>query len=242
MVGFIVLMVVLYITGCSMQGNNGPANIVHTYFNSLQPHRSRSTLAQVRACCLMAANPFLNQCWLLIKGVLWHSPESPCTRPTGQDMHMNFVETLFWRFRFQKILPHLSGANELNSQYTTYTLWGIISGSVYDCHQSNCHCRILCHDTYVMVGLIKVALDFIRLFCNYFMVIITICLWSQMVIKPVLVLLSANYILNLLYYCIYSIDRKGITLRPGADFMNHFSIVIQIRLRFHSALIQIEVK
>ena len=46
--------------------------------NSLWPsdfiwwHRSRSTLAQVMAWCLMAPSHYLNQCWLLISVVKWH--------------------------------------------------------------------------------------------------------------------------------------------------------------------------
>ena len=37
-------------------------------------HKFGSTLAQVMACCLMAPNHYPNQCWFIIKGVLWHSP------------------------------------------------------------------------------------------------------------------------------------------------------------------------
>ena len=49
--------------------------------NSLWPsdtiwrHRSGSTLAQVMACCLTAPSHYLNQCWLIISKVLWHSLE-----------------------------------------------------------------------------------------------------------------------------------------------------------------------
>ena len=39
-------------------------------------HRSRSTLVQVMACCLMAPSHYMNQCWLIISEVLWHSLES----------------------------------------------------------------------------------------------------------------------------------------------------------------------
>ena len=35
--------------------------------------RSGSTLAQVMAWCLMAPSHYLNQCWLIITEVLWHS-------------------------------------------------------------------------------------------------------------------------------------------------------------------------
>ena len=50
-------------------------------FNSLGPSdaiwhwRSWSTLVQVMACCLMAPSHYLNQCWLIISNILWHSFE-----------------------------------------------------------------------------------------------------------------------------------------------------------------------
>ena len=49
--------------------------------NSLWPSdaiwrwRSWSTLVQVMACCLTAPSHYLNQCWLIISKVLWHSSE-----------------------------------------------------------------------------------------------------------------------------------------------------------------------
>ena len=55
-------------------------------FNSLGPSdaiwrwRSWSTLVQVMACCLTAPSHYLNQCWLIISKVLWHSSEDIITR------------------------------------------------------------------------------------------------------------------------------------------------------------------
>ena len=49
-------------------------------FNSLEPsdaiwrQRTRSTLAQVMACCLPAPSHYLNQCWLIMNLMLWHPP------------------------------------------------------------------------------------------------------------------------------------------------------------------------
>ena len=49
------------------------------WFNSLWPsgviwrQRSGSTLTQVMACCLTAPSHYLNQCWLIISEVNWHS-------------------------------------------------------------------------------------------------------------------------------------------------------------------------
>ena len=55
------------------------------YFNSLWPsdaiwrYSSMSTLARVMVCCLTAPGHHLNQCWLMISEVLWHSPDSNFT-------------------------------------------------------------------------------------------------------------------------------------------------------------------
>ena len=57
-------------------------------------HRSGLTLAQVMACCLMVPSHYLNQCWLLMKGILLRaiSQEVPmkvtcslCSKITLQD-------------------------------------------------------------------------------------------------------------------------------------------------------------
>ena len=37
---------------------------------------SGSKLAQVMAWCLMAPSHYQNQCWLIIRDILWHSPEN----------------------------------------------------------------------------------------------------------------------------------------------------------------------
>ena len=48
--------------------------------DAIWPHRSGSTLTQVMACCLTAPSHYRNQWWLIIKAVLWHSPEGNFTR------------------------------------------------------------------------------------------------------------------------------------------------------------------
>ena len=56
--------------------------------NSLWPsdaiwrYKSVTTLVQVMVCCLTAQTHYLNQCWLLICEVLWHSCESNFTVST----------------------------------------------------------------------------------------------------------------------------------------------------------------
>ena len=37
-------------------------------------HGSRSSQVKVMTCCQMAASHYLNQCWFIMNGVLWHSP------------------------------------------------------------------------------------------------------------------------------------------------------------------------
>ena len=61
--------------------------------NSLWPsdtiwrHKSGSTLAQLMACCLTAPSHYLNQCWLIISRVQWHSSECNFTRDTSAISH-----------------------------------------------------------------------------------------------------------------------------------------------------------
>ena len=60
-----------------------------SWVNSLWPSNviwwqgSRSTLAQVMACCLTAPSHNLNQCWLMISEMLRHSPDSNFTENTS---------------------------------------------------------------------------------------------------------------------------------------------------------------
>ena len=63
----------------SPYGLTRPQWVNQMYFNSIWPsdaiwhHRAWSTLVQVMACCLTAPSHYLNQCWLIISEVLWHS-------------------------------------------------------------------------------------------------------------------------------------------------------------------------
>ena len=67
--------------------------VVLTDINLLRPsdtiwrHKSGSTLAQVMACCLTAPSHYLNQCWLIISKVQWHSSEHNFTMLTSAISH-----------------------------------------------------------------------------------------------------------------------------------------------------------
>ena len=58
-------------------------------------HRCRSSLAHVMACWQLAPSHYLNQCWLIISEVLWHSPEG------------NFIgnyQDIYSRYEFENYL------------------------------------------------------------------------------------------------------------------------------------------
>ena len=73
-------------------------NYGQSLFNSLGPsdaiwrQRSGSTLARVMACCLTAPRHYLNQCWLIISKVEWHSPKGEFTRDTSAINRYNHLE------------------------------------------------------------------------------------------------------------------------------------------------------
>ena len=83
-----------YRNGTCCSGDNCCNYLTDTHpLNSLWPsdatwrHGSGSTLAQVMACCLTAPSHYLNQCWLIISKVHWHSHEGNFTRDTSAINH-----------------------------------------------------------------------------------------------------------------------------------------------------------
>ena len=63
--------------------------------------RSVSTLAQVMACCLTAPSHYLNQFWLIISKVKWHSSKGKFTRDNSAINHWNFLENLVPKISFK---------------------------------------------------------------------------------------------------------------------------------------------
>ena len=92
--------------------------------DAIWQHRTGTTLAQIMAWCLTALMPnhYLNQCWVLISGVLWHSPE------------------IIFTASFQAIIPY----NEFENYTVKITAtsprgwWSIahIDGLAQDCRHS----------------------------------------------------------------------------------------------------------
>ena len=72
-------------------------------FNSLGPSdaicrwRSWSTLVQVMACCLTAPSHYLNQCWLIISKVLWHSSEDIIIRQFEETNQQSKTENYIFK-------------------------------------------------------------------------------------------------------------------------------------------------
>ena len=81
---------------------------------------SGSTLAQVMACCLTAPSHYLNQCWLIICGVLHHSPEVSSTGNAYESNHYNAFEN--YLFKIKVTIPRVQWGKHLNTKYT-HCIW-----------------------------------------------------------------------------------------------------------------------
>ena len=67
-------------------------------------YSSGSTIAQVMGCCLMAPSHYLNQCWLITKGVLRNSP-----RAISQEELKKSIHKIDLKFALLKPLPCPTG-------------------------------------------------------------------------------------------------------------------------------------
>ena len=67
------------------------ANTTGTHWSQINTwqYTSASTLVQIMARCLMAPSHYLSQCWLIVKGVLWHSSEV-----ISQDVHKKLIHDM----------------------------------------------------------------------------------------------------------------------------------------------------
>ena len=81
-------------------------------FNSLGPSvaiwrwRSWSTLVQVMACCLTAPSHYLNQCWLIICKVLWHSSEDIIKRRFEDTNQWSKIENCIFKITLRSPRGH----------------------------------------------------------------------------------------------------------------------------------------
>ena len=69
--------------------------------DAIWQQRSGSTLAQVMTCCLTAPSHYLNQCWLIISEVQWHSYWGNFTRDASTINHWNPFESYIFKISFK---------------------------------------------------------------------------------------------------------------------------------------------
>ena len=82
----------------------------HFEFNLLRPlkwyhmatKKPEATLAPIMVCCLAAPGHYLNQCCLVIKGVLCNSPESNFTR-SARKLNPNLIRKMCLEIALLKI-------------------------------------------------------------------------------------------------------------------------------------------
>ena len=85
----------------------------HHWVNLLWPsdtiwqQRSGSTLAQVLACCLSAPSHYLNQCWLIISEIQWHS----WLRTISQEIPQPSIARIILKIIYLKFHLNLPMAN-----------------------------------------------------------------------------------------------------------------------------------
>ena len=88
------------------------------YSDAIWWHNSESILVQSIACCSMPSYHHLNQCWIIIKGTLWHSPESNFTRNAKK-----FYPYRKIHFKITATSPRGQWANSLWPSYATWRHW-----------------------------------------------------------------------------------------------------------------------
>ena len=97
-------------------GHHGSSPVPHQVISwtnfDLLPwwHKSRLTMTQVMACCLIAPSHYLNQCWPIISKVQWHS--SGCNAIL-QEIPQPPVTEISLKITYLKFCSNLPGSNEL---------------------------------------------------------------------------------------------------------------------------------
>ena len=104
---------------------------IRRWFNSFRPsnaiwwHRSGSTLAQVMACYLTAlSHYYLNQWWIIIKGVWWYSTESNLPRSVISPL---WPSDAIWRYRSGSTLAQVMACCRTAPTHYLNQCWPIIS-------------------------------------------------------------------------------------------------------------------
>ena len=77
-------------------------------------HTSKEALAQKMACCLTAPSHNLNQCWLLISEVVWHSHENNYTLSAQDTILYNEFENYTSEFTVTTPSGHNKSHQNMN--------------------------------------------------------------------------------------------------------------------------------
>ena len=130
--------------------------------NSLWPgniiwrHRPGSTLVQVMDWCLTAPSHYMNQCWIPMSEVLWHSHESNFIASVQATILLLSLKILLW-----KLLPHLTRAKELTC-YLKHSSTGIRGiQNDQNCSHQHGHCWL-----WVMSSSMFLRLRWLCIFIN----------------------------------------------------------------------------
>ena len=91
-----------------MDNTTWSSYLVSTIMLLIWRHRSESTLTQIITCWLMGPSHYLNQCWVIINEVLWHSPKT-----NSQEVLKISIRKLDLKNTLTKSRLHLSGDNKL---------------------------------------------------------------------------------------------------------------------------------
>ena len=97
-------------------------------------HKSGSTLAQVMACCLTAPSHYLNQCWLIISKVQWHSSECNFTK-----IPQPSVTEISWKITYLKFHSNFPGASEFKETHMKMLCKIVTILFRPPCVQGHCH-------------------------------------------------------------------------------------------------------
>ena len=136
---------------------------VNSYWpgNDTWHQRSWLTLIQVMACCLMAPSHYLNHCWLLVRGVQWHSPEDSFIRSTDELNPWHVFEITLLNLLLHTLLrshrikfTHLTQKWKFNDIWSSiwFLLFIFLLISVLSQHNRILHMTRFLHANFVVIG------------------------------------------------------------------------------------------
>ena len=98
--------------GMSPYFNVSRTRFINSLCDAIWRFSSGSTLVLLRVCCLMAPSHYLNQCWLFISELHWHSRQDNFTTDTQPSSTSSTKVSS--KMTFLKFHSNLPGANSLS--------------------------------------------------------------------------------------------------------------------------------